>query len=311
MTSEDELSLKTWLFSLWQKHKQANFFLAGAVIGQVEDICGLAKKYGIDEKTTKEFLNRFNICDRLIRERDRIIMIRSVYRWTLDKAIPQNINAILETAKDEKAKYPWGYVKIEEDESYTLFSDGVKEKPKPKPEESIEKWWERESQEASYCECELFYRLVSRDERTRAYERMLRTLYRNKALVLMKEVKEDFLAEISFEIHYYFDEAIKKATTAEEIFKLHCMMRLDKYAIEEILKAVDNKRRNCDESECDEFRAEIKLEHFYDFVKLWREFRNRDLEVLESQAWTFDVDLEEMFKEAVEKVKREKVKLSA
>lgn len=329
MTAADEHTLKKWLFTQWKETHSPKFFLAGAVIGKVKDMYSLAIQYGIDDKAIKNFWRKFE-CFPPITNINKLVMLRSLYRWAKDKDVPPDVAGILRAVGQETSS---------PQSSYSLNLDVVDapqfeftdEEFNPYPDEDDEEAWLKRLQAASdklnkglkNWERDLYINLVSRSESARKYESFLRTMYRHKSIGLSgfyfarqkaiaesiglseiyysnKHYSDEILAEVKEDTENFFAEKIKYATTKDEIYSVWLRMSCRKLDVEEILECVKEQMMiEGNNAEGESWRKSWGLETFFTFVKNWQSYRDKEIEEIELKAQLYDVDLRQMLEDDI------------
>lgn len=290
MTAADETTIKAWLYNQWKNTRSPKFFVAGAIIGKVPDVYSLTAKYGIDEQKVKNFMTRFEI-EPPFHIRDALVVIRSIFRWTQDKAnkISQEILDLLSKLNAEKISMgQFGEVDVIEKPQY-IFSDDVFDEPA-----RIEK-------QGLYDDNPFLKKLVSKTETAKAYEKSIRKLYDGKALALSgtfnrTENKAALLETVNYEILAFFADKIESASTAEELYSVWKFLKYKQMELDEIIEGVKMQKVEI----ADEYwRGQWGLESFLDFLKNFKKAREKELTEFEVKAQMWDVDLEQMLSDEI------------
>lgn len=285
MTAADETTIKAWLYNQWKNTHSPKFFIAGAIIGKVADVFALTSKYGIDAQIVENFLTRFEI-EPPFHIRDALVVIRSIFRWTQDKAdkISQEILDLLSKLKTEKISMEeFGEVDVTEKPQY-IFSDDVFVKPA------------RLETRELYDDDPFLKNLVSKSESAKAYEKSIRKLYDGKALALagnfrMPEHKSALLETVNYEILAFFVDKIDSASTSEEFYSVWKFLKIKQFELDEIIEGVKTQKVEIAD---DFWRGQWGLEPFLDFLINFKKFRDKELSEFELKAQIWDVDLEQM-----------------
>lgn len=289
---------------MWKKHKHVHFFLAGAVIGKVENIYTLADQHGVEKTSVDKFLKRYEIMGLPLTERDKMMVARSIYRWAREKKIPQNIFEVLKRIYEEKLSTPFGELEYSENPQYKFFDDVVNEQEKNEANEADKySWLDKNNIEKiermKPFERDMFVNVVSRSASARQYERALRTMYEQKMLVLTAELPATDMDYINKDVEHFYEEKIENAKTADEIYQLWLNMKLRNFDLEEILESVNWQMEHTNDEIGEYWRSMWKLETFYEFVVKWKEWREVELRKIESLAQVLDVNLKQMLLEKV------------
>lgn len=291
MTAAYETTIKEWLYNQWKNTRSPKFFIAGAIIGKVPDVYSLTAKYGIDEQKVKNFMTRYEI-ESQIGIRDALVVIRSIFRWTQDKAdkISQEILDLLSKLNAEKIPMgQFGEVDVTEKPQY-IFSDDVFDGPA-----RIEK-------QGLYDDNPFFKKLVSKTETANAYEKCIRKLYDGKALALSgmfnrTKNKAALLETVNYEILAFFADKIENASTAEEFYSVWKFLKIKQCELDEIIEGVKKQKV---EIANEYWREHWGLEPFLDFLINFKKARDEELSEFELKAEIWGVNLPQMLSEEIE-----------
>lgn len=304
MTKAEEKAIKLWLFNQWKSTNNPKFFLAGAVIGKVDNIFELAEKNDIDCANTGKFLDGVGICSALpIGDYERDWMIHILCDWANDKSfsaesyiIPSNIRALLNRVRlpsfrdlvvfcgrmsDADRFY---------DKRLNIFTKFQQECINFEKRLEICVKEQRNINEKY---------LVAKSTNARKFEDVLRALFVmiDDFPPLNPKFAKDNEKFVKYQLEHFFADKIKNSTTAQDIFSLWILMLSKLKDVNEILDSLIEQLADASDDWL-RFNRD-RWERFFDFVSNWKKFRKAEISKLETKAKVFDVNLKKMFDDAL------------